>query len=64
MVDILMLVMAVIAVSCCFIFPKRYFDIYSEKYGCGISNPIAIILAVSVCWYIIEMESESKFDTL
>ena len=62
--DILVLIMMLVAVSCCFIFPRRYSDIYLEKYGCGISYPVSIILAVATCWYLIEFESNDTMHTV
>ena len=58
MEDILVLIIILVAVICCFIFPKRYSDIYREKYGCGISYPLSIILAIATCWYLIEFETD------
>lgn len=54
----MILIMILVTVGCCFIFPKRYSDIYLERYGCGISYPVSIILAVATCWYLFELESD------
>ena len=58
MADILILIMILVAVICCFIFPKIYSDMYLERYGCGISYPLSIILAIATCWYLIEFETD------
>lgn len=57
MEDILILIIGFVVVCFCFIFPKKYSDIYMERYGCGISYSVSIFFAVATCWYLIEMES-------
>ena len=58
MEGVLWIVLGIVVVCCCFIFPRRYSDIYLEKYGCGISYPVSIILAIATCWYLLEFESD------
>ena len=64
MEDIFMLIIGVVAVCCCFIVPRKYSEMYLERYGCGISYPVSIILAVAACWYLFEMESDDVMHTV
>ena len=61
---VLWIVLGIAVVSCCFVFPRRYSDIYLEKYGCGISYPVSIILAIATCWYLVELESDDTMHTV
>lgn len=62
--DILILIIGLVVVCFCFIFPKKYSDSYMERYGCGISYPVSIFFAVAMCWYLIDMESKDAMHVV
>lgn len=64
MEDILILIIGLVVVCFCFIFPKKYSDSYMERYGRGISYPVSIFFAVATCWYLIEMESNDAMHVV
>lgn len=62
--EILIFILILVGVICCFVFPRRYSDMYLEKYGSEISYPVSIILAIAICWFLIELDMQGEMYTV